>query len=91
MKTADFRAVGMWQDGSQFLVTLGAGRVDCQTLLPVALARYSPAQLDQIDSVWLEAWDWDETRKCFDWIPRGFLSLRGVRQRQSYRLARAAG
>lgn len=79
------RIMGMWDDGSIFLVVLGGTARDCKRRLPDALADRSLNELMRLDSLWLEQWSWDDERRQEEWLATDFLPLRPLRLRASLR------
>lgn len=77
----DWRVMGMWPKGEQFLVTLGVSEEDCRTRLAESLGEFTYEDLSELDSIWLERWSYDEFWDCWDWMPTEELSLRSLRLR----------
>lgn len=83
--SSNWRAMGMWNTGAEFLLTLGDSEADCKLRMLRALDELNYAELLNLDSIWLEHWMLDEVRDAFAWLPTEELSLRRIRLRAAAR------
>lgn len=83
----NWRVMGMWLNGTQFLLTLGVSRAACEKRMNLALEDYTIEDLENFDSVWLERWDEGTEFRSPGWEPVDFLSLRSFKLRKLRRAA----
>ena len=80
-----WRAMGLWEDGREFLVTFGRGREDCRLRLDHALLEYDADDFERIETMWYE-----QFRPATAWRPSEWYPVEEIRLRR-FKLLRAAG
>lgn len=85
-----WRVMGMWDDGSQFLIVMGSSQKDCERRLWDALEDYTLDDLERMDSMWYENWKqlaWEDAPR---WEPISLISLRRYKLRKGRSVAAQA-
>lgn len=86
----NWRVMGMWLEGAQFLVVLGTSKRDCVARLDRALRGYDHEDLKRVDSLWLEHWEAINEDFEPDWMPTEILSMRRLRLIRAFAAHRRA-
>ncbi len=77
----DWRVMGLWTNGEEFLLTLAESAADCLGRLRSAIDDFSRDELDQVESIWIEQWTRDEFFGDYRWLPMEEIPLRRFRLR----------
>jgi hypothetical protein len=77
----DWRVMGLWTSGQEFLLTLAESAADCLGRVRTAIDDFSREELDQVESIWIEQWTRDEFFGEYRWLPTEEIPLRRYRLR----------
>lgn len=78
---SNWRIMGQWRDGAEFLLVMGRTATECLTRIDEAAADYGRNGLSQVEYLWLERWDPGTTLREPAWRPAKEISLRRLRIR----------
>jgi hypothetical protein len=77
----DWRVMGLWTSGEEFLLTMAESAADCLGRIRTAIDDFNREELDQVESIWIEQWMRDEFFGEYRWLPMEEVPLRRFRLR----------
>jgi hypothetical protein len=86
----DWRVMGMWNDGREFLLTLADSIEDAMARLGASIDDFTREELHEVSSAWLERWVYDDFFRDWRWEPVHEIPLRRYRLRVAAKEQHAA-